>query len=142
MVKTIWKERKDKITVEKEAETELTEDCGLTPLSAKLLIKRGYDTADKVMAFLEPDTSDFYDPFDLPDMQRGIERILKAKEKDEFICIHGDYDADGTTAVAILTKYLRSQGMKVFYEIPNRLKEGYGMNIPALEKVINKGATL
>ncbi|MEG0378771.1 MAG: single-stranded-DNA-specific exonuclease RecJ, partial [Eubacterium sp.] len=142
MVKTIWKERKDKSIENEEAEAELAEACGLTPLSAKLLIKRGYDTAEKAMAYLEPDASDFYNPFGLPDMKEAVDRILEAREKGEKVCIYGDYDADGTTATAILMKYFKGIDISAFYEIPNRLKEGYGMNIPALERVIEKGASL
>ena len=118
------------------------EECGLTPLSAKLLIKRGYDTADKAMAYLDPDFSDFYDPFELPDMQKAVDRLLKAREQGEKVCIYGDYDADGTTAVSILMRYFKTIGIDAFYRIPNRLKEGYGMNNPALEEVIEAGASL
>lgn len=142
MVNTIWKERKSKTEANIAAVEELTEECGLTPLSARLLVKRGYDTADKAMAYLEPDFSDFYDPFGLPDMQKAVDRLLKAREQGEKVCIYGDYDADGTTAVSILMRYFKGIGIEAFYRIPNRLEEGYGMNIPALEAVIKMGATL
>ena len=142
MVNTIWKERKSKTEASPEAVGELMEECGLTPLSARLLVKRGYDTADKAMAYLDPDFSDFYDPFGLPDMQKAVHRLLAAREHGEKVCIYGDYDADGTTAVAILMRYFKAIGIEAFYRIPNRLKEGYGMNIPALEAVIEAGASL
>lgn len=142
MVNTIWKERKSKTEVNPTAVEELMEECGLTPLSAKLLVKRGYDTADKAMAYLDPDFSDFYDPFELPDMQKAVDRLLKAREQGEKVCIYGDYDADGTTAVSILMRYFKTIGIDAFYRIPNRLKEGYGMNNPALEEVIEAGASL
>lgn len=142
MVNTIWKERKSKTEVNPTAVEELMEECGLTPLSAKLLVKRGYDSADKAMAYLDPDFSDFYDPFELPDMQKAVDRLLKAREQGEKVCIYGDYDADGTTAVSILMRYFKTIGIDAFYRIPNRLKEGYGMNNPALEEVIEAGASL
>ena len=142
MVNTIWKERKSKTEANIEAVEELIEECGLTPLSARLLVKRGYDTADKAMAYMDPDFSDFYDPFGLPDMQKAVDRLLKAREQGEKVCIYGDYDADGTTAVSILMRYFKAIGIEAFYQIPNRLEEGYGMNIPALEAVIKAGASL
>ena len=91
---------------------------------------------------MDPDFSDFYDPYGLPDMQKAVDRLLKAREQGEKVCIYGDYDADGTTAVSILMRYFKAIGIEAFYQIPNRLEEGYGMNIPALEAVIKMGATL
>ena len=85
MVNTIWKERKSKTEANIEAVEELIEECGLTPLSARLLVKRGYDTADKAMAYMDPDFSDFYDPFGLPDMQKAVDRLLKAREQGEKV---------------------------------------------------------
>ena len=70
------------------------------------------------MAYLEPDFSDFYDPFGLPDMQKAVDRLLKAREQGEKVCIYGDYDADGTTAVSILMRYLRALESKPFTGYP------------------------
>lgn len=142
MVNTIWKERKSTIPVSDEAVQELVEECGITQMGAGILVKRGYDTADKAMAYLEPDFSDFYDPFGLPDMEKAVKRLIEAREKSERVCVYGDYDADGTTAVSILLRYFNKVGISAFYRIPNRLKEGYGMNIPGLQEVIDAGANL
>lgn len=142
MIKTLWKERKSKTENLKAAQEELIESCGLTPLAARILASRGYDTADAAMAYLEPDLSDLLDPFQLPDMDKAVKRILEARDRQEKICIYGDYDADGTTAAAMLMMYFQSVGISAFYQIPNRLKEGYGLNNAAIERVIQQGAAL
>ena len=141
MIETIWKKRKNKSQNPEAAET-LAEVCGLSMASARLLARRGYDTPEKAMAFLEPDILDFHDPFGLPDMQKAVDRLIEARDKGELVCVHGDYDADGTTGVAILMKYFKAVGIDAFYEIPNRLTEGYGLNNAALDRIAQKKASL
>lgn len=136
-----WQQRHGK-TLNNDIVNEIMECCGLPEIAARILVRRGYETADQVMEFLEPDEEGLYDPFLLPDMKPAVMRILAAKKKNETICIFGDYDADGTTAVAILVKYLKTKSYDVFYRIPDRLTEGYGMRIDALEEVIARGASL
>ncbi|MDO4289111.1 MAG: single-stranded-DNA-specific exonuclease RecJ [Eubacterium sp.] len=141
MIETIWKKRKNKGETPGAAAL-LAEATGLSPAMAALLARRGYDTPEKAMAFLEPDVLDFHDPFGLPDMQRAMDRLVAARDKGELVCVHGDYDADGTTGVAILMKYFKQVGIKAFYEIPNRLEEGYGLNNAALDRIAEKKADL
>lgn len=142
MIKTLWKQRRSKSDDLEAACAELQEVCGLTPLTSKLLASRGYDTADAAMAFLEPDIADLYDPFMLPDMDKAVTRLLEARDNGETVCVYGDYDADGTTGVSILMMYFEQIGLKAFYRIPNRLKEGYGLNKPAIEQIAKQGAAL
>lgn len=87
--------------------------------------------------------SKFHDPFLIPDMRRGAERILEAREKKEKVAIYGDYDADGVTATSILWKFLyRELGVDVIPYIPSRFDEGYGLNQEAIKSLIDQGINL
>ncbi len=141
-MKTKWETRPYPQGLSEDDAQEIAEECGVSPLTAEILVKRGCSNPEEAMAYLEPEWDDLLDPFGLPDMAVAVKRLLAARDAQETLCVYGDYDADGTTAVSILMMYLKKIGIKAFYEIPNRLKEGYGMNIPALTRVIEKGATL
>ncbi|MEG2649924.1 MAG: single-stranded-DNA-specific exonuclease RecJ, partial [Eubacterium sp.] len=125
-METIWKARDLGGENGETLVEEIVMDCGVSPLTASILIKRGCGSAEEAMAFLEPDWEDLQDPFLLPDMSTAVERILTARENGEIVCVYGDYDADGTTAVSILLGYFKEIGIHAFYRIPNRLEEGYG----------------
>ncbi len=90
---------------------------------------------EEIKVFLEPTRDNFYDPFLLPNMDKGIERILKAIENKEKVVIFGDYDVDGITSTTVLKKFLEERGLKVGYYIPNRLKQGYGLNKEAIKAI-------
>ena len=114
-----------------------------TPVNSlleKLLISR-CRSQDDLKDFLE-DKEILHDPFLLPDMEKAVKRVWEAVDRGETICIYGDYDCDGVCATSILTDYLQNVGGRVFYYIPNREKEGYGMNIPAIDFIKTQGAGL
>ena len=139
----IWCERIDSSQPELAAVIdEIAEECNIPRAVAKIAAARGCRNGMEAMAYLEPNVEDFHNPWDLPDMQKAVERILSAKENDEKVCVYGDYDVDGTTAVSILVDYFKSLGMDVMHKIPNRLIEGYGMNIEAVRKLIDCGVKL
>lgn len=121
---------------------EIAEECNIPKPVAKIAVARGCRNSMEAMAYLEPNVEDFNNPWDLPDMRQAVDRILSAKENNEKVCIYGDYDVDGTTAVSILVDYLKSLEMTVIYKIPNRLIEGYGMNINAINKLADQGVKL
>ena len=125
-----------------EAVRDLAAELGVTPLTAALLIDRGYDNAEKARRFLEPTLDQLHDPFLLKDMDRAVERILSAIDDREKILIWGDYDVDGTTGTALLRRVLNELGGDTAFHIPDRFSEGYGLNIPALEKAVADGCTL
>ena len=112
----------------------LSRQLGISPFLAKLLVIRGFDEPDVAADFLAPYDYSFCDPFELCDMDKAVERIKKALEKNEKILIYGDYDVDGISAVSALYLYLRSKGANVCYYIPERLTEGYGLNNAAIDK--------
>ncbi|MDQ3219310.1 MAG: single-stranded-DNA-specific exonuclease RecJ [Acidobacteriota bacterium] len=114
----------------------------VSPLIAALLISRGHDTKQSAHKFLNPQFSDLHEPFLLMGMKEAVQRILKALENKEKILIWGDYDVDGTTGTVLLRKTLQILGAETGFHVPNRFTEGYGINIPALEKAQAKGFSL
>ena len=114
----------------------------MSPITAKLLYNRGYTSPELVKKFLCNETSSLYDPFTLADMEKAVERIKKALDEKEKIVIYGDYDVDGVTAVSSLYLYLSEKGADVSYYIPSRDGEGYGVSIPAVERLAKNGVNL
>ena len=114
---------------------EIKEKYNLTDLLASILVKKGITDEKQIKVFLEPTRNDFYDPFLMPDMEKAVDRIIKAKENNEKVLIYGDYDVDGITSTCVLKKFLESIGLNADYLIPNRLEEGYGLNMEAVKKI-------
>ena len=102
----------------------------------------GYETEEELSEFLSDKPRKTYDPFLLLNMDAGVDLILSAIEDDETICVYGDYDADGITSVTLLTDVLSELTEKVFYYIPSRFDEGYGLNREALYRIREAGAGL
>ena len=121
---------------------ELQKKYKLNKLLSTLLTNRGIIEEAEITKFLNPKRSDFYDPFGMPDMEKAVERILKAIEKKEQIIIYGDYDVDGITSVTVLKSFLEERGIQVNVYIPNRLNEGYGLNKTAMEEIAKQGNKL
>ncbi len=120
----------------------LSKAASLSPILAQVLINRGLKTPDEINAFLHPGLTGLSDPFDLPDMNAAVERIKYARARNERVLVHGDYDADGLTATAIMVYALKAMGMDVHYFIPNRMTHGYGFNRPSVEAASRLGARL
>lgn len=120
----------------------LMNNFGLSNFSADLLINRGCASIEEGRRYLKPSLEDLHDPFLLEDMEKVVGRILQARSQGEKICLYGDYDADGTTGVSVLLKFMRSQGFNVDYFIPNRLTTGYGLHSTPLKTLIDAGVNL
>ena len=114
-------------------QNELASSLAISRVTAQLLINRGIETVAEAGDFLKCSLSSCHDPFLLKDMDKAVNRIKKAISGKERILIYGDYDADGMTSVAVLYSALRNLGGCVTNYIPNRLEEGYGLNIPAIK---------
>ncbi len=121
---------------------ELAASLHITPLTARLLIHRGYTTAEQAELFLENDERVWHDPFLMADMATAVTRVLEAVTRGERIAIYGDYDVDGVTSVTSLYLYLRSLGAQVENYIPNRIGEGYGMSVGAVDRLAARGVRL
>ena len=114
----------------------------ISPIVAALLISRGFETEEQAHKFLNPSYDDLHEPFLMKGMRQAVERTLKAVENREKILIWGDYDVDGTTGTVVLRKALEILGAETGFHVPNRFTEGYGLNIPALEKAKERGYSL
>jgi len=117
----------------------LAAEHGLTLAVARILAGRGIVTAAAVDAFLQPRLDGMHDPFLLPGMEAAVARLAAAIQGGEAIGIFGDYDVDGVTSSAILTEFLRACGATVHNYLPDRLKEGYGLNSIGLERLAGLG---
>ena len=121
---------------------ELQENYNINKLLATILVNRGIIEEKQIEKFLNPKRSDFYNPYEMPDMKIAVKRIVKAIENKEKTIIYGDYDVDGITSVTVLKSFLKERGLEVAEYIPNRLEEGYGLNKTAVEGIAKKGYTL
>ena len=113
----------------------------VSPFIAQLLINRGIETAPEARAYLDPAFEELHDPFRLGDMEKAVERINRAIKCGEKICIYGDYDADGTTATALLLHTFRELGFPADYYIPDRFDDGYGLSKNTIKKIREKKKT-
>lgn len=120
----------------------LARSCGFTPLAAAALCARGIDTPERAQAFLETDPAKLYDPFALPDMRQAVQTVQQAIAQGEQIVVFGDYDVDGVTSTCVLTRMLRTLGANVRHYIPDRLSEGYGLSVSAMDTLAAQGAKL
>ncbi len=127
---------------DREQVIKLSQALKVSPLIAALLISRGFESPETAYKFLNPSYDDLHEPNLLKDMEKSVERILKAIESGEKILIWGDYDVDGTTGTVVLRKALEILGADTGFHVPNRFTEGYGLNIPALEKAKERGYSL
>ena len=106
---------------------------------AQLLVQRGVTTFDAAKQFFRPDWSYLHDPFLMKDMKKAVDRLQDAIKNNETIMVFGDYDVDGTSAVALLVHYLRSQKCNVISYIPDRYAEGYGLSQQGIDKAVDEG---
>lgn len=120
----------------------IAEVTGYSPVMARLLYTRGYQTPEDVLAFLKQEETQLHDPYGMQDMERAVERIELALARGERIAIYGDYDVDGVTSVSLLYLYLTSRGGDVGYYIPSRIREGYGLSEPAIDRLAERGVKL
>jgi single-stranded-DNA-specific exonuclease len=112
------------------------------PFLAELLVQRGLTTVEQACPFLEPNLYQPAPPTVLPDVETAVARLNQAIERQELICVWGDFDVDGQTATTLLFSTLQSLGARVCYYIPDRLTESHGIKIPALQRQLAEGVAL
>ncbi len=127
--------------IDKELAAQVAEMHSLDPFTALILVSRGITEYEDVEEFFDSDFS-FCDPYLIADMDKAVERIEKAIENFEKICVYGDYDADGVTSTALMYSYLKNRGANVMYYIPDRITEGYGMSCGGVDALKEKGVEL
>ena len=125
-----------------EQATALSAELGVHPVIARLLCLRGLADPDQARRFLHPDLAHLHDPFGLADMDRAVERLERAVAGRERIAIHGDYDVDGITSTVILRRALELLGGDVVHFIPERLRDGYGLQPAAIDRLHGEGVSL
>ncbi len=126
---------------DKEYAADIAERYELSPFAAVLLASKNFED-DELEAFLSEENVFPVDPYELPDMDKAVSRITRAIDNFERIMIYGDYDADGVSSTALLYLYLQSRGADVQYYIPDRLTEGYGINLDAVRKIKERDVDL
>ncbi len=111
----------------------LQQELNVEPIIATLLVQRGIETFEAAKSFFRPTLADLHDPFLMKDMEKAVTRIEKAILNNENILVFGDYDVDGTTAVALVASFLKSYYPNVATYIPDRYDEGYGISYKGID---------
>jgi single-stranded-DNA-specific exonuclease len=110
----------------------------ISPLLAQCLLNRGFSEIPAIENFLQPRLKNLADPFLLPNMDKAVERLFRARGQNEPLVIFGDYDVDGVTSTALLVEVLRALGWKVDFYLPSRMDEGYGLSADGVENCLKK----
>jgi len=116
----------------------IADQLSLPVAIAQVLVLRGYRDPHALESFLNPRLADFSDPFDLPDMAKAVNRIWQAIGEGGNIAVFGDYDVDGITSAALMIRILTKLGAHVSGFVPDRLDEGYGLSMDALDRCLNE----
>ena len=125
-----------------EMSQQLAKDLGLSPILGRLLVERGITTAAEAKKFFRPQLSELLDPFLMKDMDLAVERLNLAMGRKERILVYGDYDVDGTTAVALVYKFIQQFYSNIDYYIPDRYEEGYGVSFQGVDYAEETGVKL
>ena len=135
--------------VEQELQQQLERELNISSAAARMLVVRGIQTADEARAFVRPSLDNLHDPFLMKDMDKAVERLHQAITQGEKILIYGDYDVDGTTAVALMYRFLQDLASNLSpltfnldYYIPDRYTEGYGVSQQGIDYAAAQGCTL
>ena len=127
---------------EQQIETELAKRYASVPPVSQLLVERGITSVEEADRFFHPQLKNLHDPFLMPDMDKAVERLNRALGSKEKIMVYGDYDVDGTTAVALVYRYLQNFYSNIDYFIPTRYEEGYGISSETIDEFAERGVKL
>jgi single-stranded-DNA-specific exonuclease len=125
-----------------QAALEVADALKLHPIAARVLVGRGYTSADAASKFLSDALTELPDPFTMKGLPAAVDRIVRAITTKESVTLYGDYDVDGVSSTALLTTFLRQVGLEPRTYIPHRLGEGYGLNRAAIERLAAEGTKL
>ena len=127
---------------EQRAAERLSSELDISLLAGRLLAGRGIRTAAEARAYIRPSLDSLHDPFLMRDMGPAVDRLCRAIDDHERIMVYGDYDVDGTTAVALMYSFLRTQTDNLIYYIPDRYTEGYGISTKGIDTAKEQGCSL
>jgi single-stranded-DNA-specific exonuclease len=113
----------------------LSTACDIDPIIARLLVLRGITSPEAATQFLNPALDQLHDPFELTDLPVAVDRLLGAITRGERIAVHGDYDVDGVTSTVMLRRLLELLGGDVVHFIPDRLRDGYGLEPAGIDRL-------
>ena len=130
------------INVDESKAERIEKQFNVGKLVARALATKNLKSDEEIEVFLSPRRGDFHDPFLMPDMEKAVDRVVKAIQNKEKVTIFGDYDVDGITSSSILHRFLKECGLETKIYIPNRISEGYGLNEEAIRKIANEKTTL
>ena len=122
--------------------SQLSNELNVSKLIASLLVQRGISTFNQAKQFFRPSLNDLHDPYLMKDMDKAVQRIEKAIANQENILVFGDYDVDGTTAVSLMSSYLKSVYPNIATYIPDRYDEGYGISYKGIDFAEDNGFSL
>ena len=132
-----------RLTAQEEAlQQQLQSELNISSAAARMLVVRDIQSAEEARQFIRPSLDKLHDPFLMKDMDKAVERLHQALTKDEKILIYGDYDVDGTTAVAVIYRFLSPLTSSLDYYIPDRYNEGYGVSTQGIDYAAEQGCTL
>src|SRR6185312_15263505 len=130
----------------KKTDTDAANDLRLAlkihPVLCQLLVQRNIRTFDEARDFFRPDINHLHDPWLMKDMEKAVSRIIHAIDQEEKIMVYGDYDVDGTTAVASMYSFLRKIHAPLDFYLPHRYREGYGVSKAGIDFAKENGFTL
>ena len=132
-----------RLTAQEETlQQQLERELNISSAAARMLVVRNIQSAEEARQFIRPSLDKLHDPFLMKDMDKAVERLHQALTQDEKILIYGDYDVDGTTAVAVMYRFLSSLTSRLDYYIPDRYNEGYGVSAQGIDYAAEQGCSL
>ena len=132
-----------RLTAQEETlQQQLERELNISSAAARMLVVRNIQSAEEARQFIRPSLDKLHDPFLMMDMDKAVERLHQALTQDEKILIYGDYDVDGTTAVAVMYRFLSSLTSRLDYYIPDRYNEGYGVSAQGIDYAAEQGCSL
>ena len=132
-----------RLTAQEEAlQQQLERELNISSAAARMLVVRDIQSAEEARQFIRPSLDKLHDPFLMKDMDKAVERLHQALTQNENILIYGDYDVDGTTAVAVMYRFLSPLSSHIDYYIPDRYNEGYGVSTQGIDYAAEQGCSL
>ncbi len=123
-------------------DSQLARALDIHPLTARILLRRGFTDVDTARQFLHPRLDEMHDPFLMKGMEEAVRQILTSVDRGERILVYGDYDVDGVCSVALLLQFLRQLGARVDFKVPLRDEDGYGLTANQVRRASEKGFSL
>ncbi|MBI4924369.1 MAG: single-stranded-DNA-specific exonuclease RecJ [Bdellovibrio sp.] len=132
----------DRLVSNTENVNKLINETGLSPLVVQVCVNRGLGSTEEILNFLSPKLENLKDPYSIKDMDLAIDRMVLARQNQEKVRVFGDYDVDGTTAASLLALILKEFGFQFDVRQPDRFKDGYGLNVGAVENAFKEDVSL